>query len=147
MARKNVRFPRTYSTAHVWTGIVTERDVLLGTPRLHSAAASHDAEPLRVADIMTQDPITVPATATVGDCLAIMTDDRNKFRHLPVVDEGELVGVISIRDLCDQVARDHHDEVAELSGQVRKLALLLGASLSPPPRPWLVRVRDMLVPM
>lgn len=126
-------------------GIITERDVLLGTARLHHAAAS-GLPPLLVSDIMTRDPVTVPATATVGDCLSIMTDDSNRFRHLPVVDEGELVGVLSIRDLCDQVARDHHDEVAELSTQVRKLALLLGNSLSSPPdRSWLTRLRESLI--
>lgn len=109
-------------------GIVTERDVLLGTPRLHARAQQDDA-PLLVSDIMTRDPVTVRATATVGDCLSIMTDDGNRFRHLPVVDGGELVGVLSIRDLCDQITEDHRDEVAQLSTQVNKLAALVAEDL------------------
>jgi acetoin utilization protein AcuB len=50
-----------------------------------------------VADAMTPRPVTVPPAATVATALARMR--RGRFRHLPVVDGGELVGVVAHRDL------------------------------------------------
>lgn len=50
-----------------------------------------------VRDLMTPDPVTVHVGATLLDAWALM--DRGRFRHLPVVDEDELVGVISDRDV------------------------------------------------
>lgn len=103
-------------------GIVTERDVLVNIPRL----LERD-NPLTVDDIMTKNPITVDAAATVAECMAIMT--HNAFRHLPVTDEGELVGVLSIKDLVRQVSKDHQSEVSELNTEIQKLASVLGSDL------------------
>ena len=50
-----------------------------------------------VSEIMTQKPVTVGPGNTVSDCMEIMTEDR--VRHLPVVEDGELVGILSIGDL------------------------------------------------
>jgi CBS domain-containing protein len=73
-------------------GIVSERDVVR---RLHAGgAATLDA---RVADIMTTDVSTCSPSDDVGDVAAVMTSRR--FRHLPVVVEGELVGIVSIGDM------------------------------------------------
>jgi CBS domain-containing protein len=52
---------------------------------------------------MTRDPVTIPADATVGQALDTMLDGG--FRHLPVVQEGKVVGVVSIRDLSRSLAR------------------------------------------
>ncbi len=50
-----------------------------------------------VGEIMTRDPVIVDPAATVNDCMEIMTEER--VRHLPVVEDGELIGILSIGDL------------------------------------------------
>jgi acetoin utilization protein AcuB len=52
---------------------------------------------MKVVDIMTRDPLTVSPSETVGQADEIMTD--NRFRQLPVVQDGELVGIITDRDI------------------------------------------------
>ena len=70
-------------------GIMTERDVLraVGTGRIDGT----------VADWMTRDPITVDSHATHGEAAMMMI--HGGFRHVPIVDAGKLVGIVSIRDL------------------------------------------------
>jgi CBS domain-containing protein len=50
-----------------------------------------------VSDIMTRDVVAVPPCLTVDECMALMTDHR--VRHLPVVEDGEIIGLVSIGDL------------------------------------------------
>ena len=52
---------------------------------------------LNVGDAMTRDVIKVESTSKIDDALQLMTDRR--IRHLPVMNDGKLVGVISIGDL------------------------------------------------
>lgn len=104
-------------------GIITERDVLLACPRL----VDRPSEQLCVKDIMSRDLSTVDATATVGESMAIMIGRH--IRHLPVVDRGELVGVLSIRDLVEKITRDHELEVTNLNLQLGRLASVLGDHL------------------
>ncbi|MGR3484723.1 MAG: CBS domain-containing protein [Paracoccaceae bacterium] len=82
-------------------GILSERDVVreLGT----RGDAVLD---LTVADVMTPDPVTCTPSETVDRALAIMTDGR--FRHLPVLEDGTMVGIVSIGDLVK--ARIEHLE-------------------------------------
>ncbi|WP_224401074.1 CBS domain-containing protein [Pseudonocardia sp. ICBG1034] len=73
-------------------GIVSERDVVR---RLHShGAALLDA---RVAEVMTTEVVTCSPDDGVGDLARIMTDRR--VRHLPVIVDGALAGIVSIGDL------------------------------------------------
>jgi CBS domain-containing protein len=73
-------------------GIVTERDYLR---RAALAGRSDDATPVR--EIMSAPVICVTPETSIDECMALMTERR--IRHVPVVDSGELVGMISIGDL------------------------------------------------
>jgi CBS domain-containing protein len=72
-------------------GIFTERDIL------RALASNFDAAHHPVADWMTHDPTTVEAEADVRTARDLML--AGGFRHLPVLEEGELVGIVSIRDI------------------------------------------------
>jgi len=78
-------------------GIFTERDVLHALRRSPTAAL---ASP--VTKWMTKDPMTIPPGETVRGALGRML--RGGFRHLPVVEGGHVVGVVSLRDLARALA-------------------------------------------
>ena len=79
------------------SGILTERDVL-------RAVATGQVEGTNVAAWMTRDPETVETSETTGQAAALMI--HGGFRHLPVVDGGRPVGIVSIRDLMRLVLDD-----------------------------------------
>jgi CBS domain-containing protein len=73
-------------------GIVTERDYL----RRVTLEGRNDRE-TPVAEIMSSPMIVVTPETSVDECMSIMTDHR--IRHVPVVDDGEIVAVVSIGDV------------------------------------------------
>ena len=73
------------------TGIVTERDYLR---RVTLEDRTEDA-PIR--EIMSSPLVVATLETTIDECMALMTDRR--IRHVPVVDEGNVVGLVSIGDL------------------------------------------------
>jgi CBS domain-containing protein len=73
-------------------GIFTERDTV------RAISQSHDAPAHEVSSWMTREPKTVGPDEDVEDALRTMLD--NGFRHLPVVEGGEVIGMVSIRDLA-----------------------------------------------
>ena len=77
-------------------GIFTERDVVTRIVK-----AGRDAEKTMLAKVMTRDPETLTPDDTVREALDLMREGH--FRHLPVVDRGRLVGIVSIRDLYQSV--------------------------------------------
>ena len=79
------------------SGILTERDVL-------RAVATGPVEGTHVAAWMTRDPETVDVAESTGQAAAVMI--HGGFRHLPVVDGGRPVGIVSIRDLMRVVVDD-----------------------------------------
>ena len=72
-------------------GIFTERDLL------HAVADSVDPDSDEVRAHMTAHPVTLPSDHSPSEAAQIMSE--RKFRHIPVVDGGRLVGIVSIRDL------------------------------------------------
>jgi CBS domain-containing protein len=73
-------------------GIVTERDYL----RRVTLEGRTDQD-THVSEIMSSPLVVVTPSTSVDECMAVMTDRR--IRHVPVVDEGDIVGLISIGDL------------------------------------------------
>jgi CBS domain-containing protein len=73
-------------------GIVTERDLTRAVAgRVHTSEA-------RVREWMTSDPITLSPDASADEAAKIMLD--NGFRHVPIVQDGRAVGIVSIRDVA-----------------------------------------------
>jgi CBS domain-containing protein len=73
------------------TGIFTERDIV------RALAAEHDAAGHGVAGWMTPDPVTLGPDAKIVDARDRMLEEG--FRHIPVVEEGRLIGIVSLRDV------------------------------------------------
>ena len=73
-------------------GIVTERDYLRRVTL--EGRTDHD---MQVSEIMSSPLIIVTPQTAVEECMAIMTDRR--IRHVPVVDDGDVVGIVSIGDI------------------------------------------------
>jgi len=73
-------------------GIFTERDTV------RALSLSHDAPRHEIVSWMTRDPKTVAPDADSDDALRTMLD--NGFRHLPVVEGGRVIGMVSMRDLA-----------------------------------------------
>jgi CBS domain-containing protein len=88
-------------------GIVSERDY---ARKVILKGRSSAETP--VWEIMSHPVHTVTPDASVATCMMLMTDKR--IRHLPVVDEGRVVGVLSIGDLVRSVIEAQEREIAEL---------------------------------
>ncbi|HEY0836601.1 MAG TPA: CBS domain-containing protein [Azospirillum sp.] len=87
-------------------GIFTERDL---TTRV--VAAGRDPDTTRLSEVMTADPDTLGPDAPAGEALALM--ERHRYRHLPVVRDGDVVGIVSIRDLFAVVRAHLEDELKD----------------------------------
>ena len=88
-------------------GIFSERDytrkvILLGR---HS-------ESTRIEEIMTRNVICVNPRTKTRDCMALMSEKN--IRHLPVVDEGRVVGMVSIRDIVSDIIADQDFTISQL---------------------------------
>jgi len=88
-------------------GVVTERDYARKV--ILKGRSSQDTP---VSDIMTVDVLTVTSDDTVKSCMNVMTDRR--IRHLPVVDDGDINGMISIGDLVKAIIADQQEEIEQL---------------------------------
>ena len=89
------------------TGVVSERDYARKVI-LQGKSSSQTA----VSDIMSGSPITVGPETDVFDCMRLCTDSR--IRHLPVVEDGKVVGVISIGDLVKAVIDAQAEQIEHL---------------------------------
>jgi CBS domain-containing protein len=93
------------------SGVVSERDyarkvILQGKSSKHT----------QVQEIMSSPAVFVTPDQTVDDCMHIMTDQR--IRHLPVVENGNVTGVISIGDLVRWIISAHEQTIHELHSYI-----------------------------
>ncbi|MBX9825402.1 MAG: CBS domain-containing protein [Xanthobacteraceae bacterium] len=97
--------------------VVLERDALVGIVSERDCArrvvlAKKSPETTPVADIMVRNVVTAELTHTFADCLRLM--HQHGIRHLPVIDRGRPVTVVSIRDLLSEAVAHHARVIAEL---------------------------------
>lgn len=88
-------------------GIVSERDY---ARKVILKGRSSDATPVR--DIMSAPVISVDPADTVDTCMRLCTDSR--VRHLPVVEAGKVVGIVSIGDLVKAVISEQGTQIEQL---------------------------------
>ena len=93
-------------------GIVTQGDCAIKVllPGL-------SAKQMLVAEIMTRSPLTVTMSETLQQCMAIMTT-RN-FRHLPVLDKGRVLGMVSIGDIVKDIMSLQGDQIMFLETYIK----------------------------
>src|SRR5689334_754897 len=106
MAEKNIGLIVVMEKAAI-VGVLSERDCVR---RLVLAGKSPEATP--VGDIMVRDVVKVDIASTFADCLKLMHEHR--IRHLPVMEDGVVIGVISIRDLLSEAVAHHARVIGEL---------------------------------
>jgi CBS domain-containing protein len=94
-------------------GIFTERDVL-------TRVVPQRLDPTRtpVAEVMTRQPVVIPPTTTVQEAMMVVTDTRR--RHLPVVKDGQVLGMVSSGDLTRWVVKDQQRTIDDLFDYVRR---------------------------
>ena len=88
-------------------GIVTERDYARKV-----IIKGRSSESTMVSDIMTEEVMTTSPDATVDKCMEMTTE--RKCRHLPVVEDGSVVAMISIGDLVQAIIADQKEEIEHL---------------------------------
>lgn len=100
---------------HELVGILTERDVMVRV-----VALGLDPADTQVNAVMTSAVATVTPSTRLLDAMKLMAE--RSFRHLPVVDRGQLCGLISMRDLTEAVIRAQTEELTSAIRAVKTLA-------------------------
>ena len=91
----------------VLVGIFTERDVLMRV-----VAADRDPKTTPVAHVMTRSPVTIPSSMTIEEVMDLHSGKH--FRHLPVVENGRVIGMISVRDILRWLAEANSRKADQL---------------------------------
>ncbi len=95
-------------------GIFSERDLMRRV-----VAEGRDPRSTCLAEVMTDDPLTVSASEDLESCMALMR--RHGFRHLPVCHEGHLVGMVSLRDILLHDLDEKDDEVRMMRAYIHSM--------------------------
>ena len=95
-------------------GIFSERDLMKRV-----VAEGRDPRSLCMAEVMTDDPLTVDVLEDVEACMALMR--RHNFRHLPVCHEGQLVGIVSLRDILLHDLNAKDDEMRMMRAYIHSM--------------------------
>ncbi|MDM0107011.1 CBS domain-containing protein [Variovorax sp. J22R24] len=93
-------------------GVVSERDY---TRKV--GLQGRNSKETKVSDIMTPDVMTVTPASRTRECMTLMSQKR--IRHLPVVDGDNVIGMISIRDLMDDIIADHEQTIDQLRAYIQ----------------------------
>jgi CBS domain-containing protein len=92
-------------------GVMSERDY---TRKV--ALQGRSSKDTLVSEIMTANVFVVTPQSRTRDCMALMREKR--IRHLPVVQDGKVLGMLSIRDLLDDLIHDHEMTIAQLESYI-----------------------------
>jgi CBS domain-containing protein len=92
-------------------GVISERDY---TRKV--ALQSKNSKDTLVSSIMTSNVMVVTPQTGTRECMALMRE--KKFRHLPVVDGDQVMGMISIRDIMDDLLEEHEQTIAQLESYI-----------------------------
>lgn len=92
-------------------GIFTERDYLR-----RIALQGRTSKTTRVVDAMTERLVVVDSSRTLEECMSMMTSER--IRHLPVVENGKLSGLVSIGDVVKYLSRERAAEIRYLTDYI-----------------------------
>lgn len=92
-------------------GVFSERDY---TRKI--ALEGRSSKDTKVKDIMTAQVLTVTPKTSTDDCMALMS--QKKIRHLPVVEGSKVLGMISIRDLMDNIIKDRELTITQLQNYI-----------------------------
>ena len=111
MAEKNIGAVLVMSGDEV-NGVFSERDYARRVV-LHG----HTSRDTAVHSLMTADVVSIDQTATVDACMSLMTEKR--IRHLPVVEGGRVVGVVSIGDIVRAVVEEQQFTIRSLETYVK----------------------------
>ncbi|GAB3715294.1 CBS domain-containing protein [Spirosoma flavus] len=95
----------------VLTGIFSERDYARKI-----VLKDRHSDDTRIADVMTANVITIAPEQSLEECMHIMSDKH--IRHLPVMDSGELLGIISINDVVSAIIRDQKTRIDSLESYI-----------------------------
>jgi CBS domain-containing protein len=104
MAAKNVGAVVVIEDGHL-VGILTERDIVFRV-----VAKGLDAQAIPLAEVMTRAPHTVDPDQPFGYALLVMQE--NGFRHLPVIQDGKPIGIVSSRSAMDPELEDFVSEAS-----------------------------------
>jgi CBS domain-containing protein len=92
-------------------GIVTERDYARKV-----IIKGRSSESTRVSEIMSTDVLTTSSSQTVNQCMELMTERR--IRHLPVMEDNRVIGMISIGDLVQAIIADQQEAIQQLESYI-----------------------------
>jgi len=95
-------------------GIFSERDLMRRV-----VAEGRDCRSTCMAEVMTDDPLTVTTTEDLENCMALMR--RHGFRHLPVCHEGQLIGIVSLRDILIHDLDEKDDEMRMMRAYIHSM--------------------------
>jgi CBS domain-containing protein len=95
-------------------GIFSERDLMRRV-----VAEGRDPKCTCMAEVMTDDPMTISTSEELANCMALMR--RHGFRHLPVCQDGRLVGIVSLRDILLHDLNEKDDEVRMMRAYIHSV--------------------------